>query len=558
MQVNRSPYAINWYTYISDDVYVDDMEAEDYQAQLGWTAWRYALLVGTAPPQNIIDDPRYLPFVSQNPNALIDLHEFRPRENGGLVRFLDLIGTEGWPRFLDHYPAMVCERMTTWGPRLSIQDMERADVSLVRRLVHHHVSLAVMLGQRPTRLTADASSNQYMLNVCGKMTAKNLPNGKCVLMLWMIHPSIESLISWNKQTFQALLQMVPLVVNVIEKVLHQMGIKFQEGQEPGLKEDQAEKIIDWYHNSLLGQKISQLVDRLREEWNVSVNNAEQIEPLDDEPLFSIEDLQRPPVKIATNEISENSVAMGTIAKEILISGVHQTLFRTKKFDTRIRRRCKAKNPRFDFLSDEARQMSLPVNVSLLVKSSESLFFGRGNEMAFLFPREFIVGDFHDTYPRENIFRLLFNNLPREDCVLNAKQLMVLLIQTIQKFPDNPQAKTLSERYHKCFDGILTYSRHPNMSQSYSQTAIMNGLKNAFQGLVHNGEPVKIGSRPATSFEAGAYTNGSVLRRMPLYAFGMASLWPMISLWKLEDYEYLEYRPTLIRMAGASRRRPHSP
>ncbi|KAJ2964728.1 hypothetical protein NQZ79_g254 [Umbelopsis isabellina] len=596
MQINRSPYAIHWYTQISEDIDVDNITADHYRAQLGWTAWRYALLVGTAPPQNIIDNPRYLPFVSQNPDALMDLREFRPLDNGGLVRFLDLIGTEGWPRFLDHYPAMVCERMSTWGPRVSIQDIERADVSLVRRLETHQVSLAVMLGQRPTRLTADTAANQYMINVCGKLTAKNLPNGRCVLLLWVVHPSIDPRISWNKQTYLALMQMVPLTVNVIEKILHQMGIKFQEGQEAGLSEDQAHKVINWYQNSLLGLKISQLTNRLREEWNLSVNNVEQIEPLDNEPLFNIEDLQRLPTEIAIDEVSDDSVALGTVARQILTSGVHQTLFRTKKFDTRIRRRCKTRNPRFDFLSDAAKANELASECFLIgqefrltvlrLRKREGIFVPtRGESIEHQMNKcwrqewdtriaasshpestksesaqkvlhlsrgwQFIVGDFHDAFPRENIFRLLLNDLPREDCVLNAKQLMLLLIRTIKKFPDNPQAVTLSERYNNCFDGILIYSRHPNMTQSYSQMAIMNGLKNAFQDLLHNGHGVKIGYRSATSFEAAAYRTGSVLRNMPLYAFGMAYLWPASSLHLLEDYDLFDYRATLRTMSEES-------
>lgn len=286
MQINRSPYAIYCYTQISEDVDVDSITNEHYTTQLGWTAWRYALLVGTAPPQTTINNPNYDVARMRDPNALMNLVDFPPRETGGLIRFLDNIGTEGWPRFLDHIVDIPCERMTDWNPQFTNQQIHENDASIVNRIQHQRASLAIMLGQRPTRLSADASPSQYMMTLCGKLTAKNLPNGKCVLLFWMIDPSIERRIVWHKQTFNSLLQMIPLVVNVIEKIFHQMGINFLPTLVGGISQDQAVLIIQWYDNSLLGRKVLYLVNKLRQEWNSNMSGEPPSIPDKLEPLFS--------------------------------------------------------------------------------------------------------------------------------------------------------------------------------------------------------------------------------------------------------------------------------
>ncbi|KAM3581524.1 hypothetical protein VKS41_006355 [Umbelopsis sp. WA50703] len=628
MQINRSPYAIHWYSNISENVDVDDITAEHYQVQLGWTAWRYALLVGTAPPQTIIDNPAYVVSMLRNPNALMDLVAFPLRESGGFVRFLDNIGTEGWPRLLDHYTDMPCERMTTWGPRLTNEEIHVRDVSIVNRLQQHRVSLAVMLGHRPTRLTADTSANSYMINVCGKITAKYLPNGNCVLLFWMVHPSIEWRIVWDKQTFYSLQQMVPLVVNVIEKILHQMGINFMENQEGGVSEDQAHRIIDWYNNSLLGRKVFHLTDRLRQEWNNNMHHQEQMEPNEIEPLFNAEDLEAPVSEFVIEELDQDTSRMATMASKIVSDGISEPIFHDKKFDARIRRRCKERNSRFDSLSDAAKANEIAFEcfavgqefraTVLRQRKREGNFVpARGETTAAQTERcwrelwnariassshpdstkctctrcgiiinkvlqdsgnklvlpngcpcqvgssqkvlhlslgwQFVIGEHIDTFPRGNIFRLLLDGLPGEECVLNAKQLMVLLINMIQNHPDNPQANALSKRYSHCFDGIKKYARHPTVPQSHSQMAIMNGLKNAFQDLTHNGHLVKIISRPATSFEIDAYRPGGALNKMPLYVFGIADLLPTSHLIRLEDYDYLEYKTTLQRIYHGTRK-----
>lgn len=345
------------------------------------------------------------------------------------------------------------------------------------------------------------------------------------------------------------------------------------------------------------------------------------------------DLDVPINDFTTEETDEDASRVAIMANIIISDGIATPVFRDKKFDTRIRRRCKERSPRFDFLSDVGRANEIAIECFTYGQEfRETVFRQRKRDGIFKPTRgetaeaqlkrcwrelwnqrisssshyastkctctrcgmildkvlqdnghklvlangcpcqanskekvyhlslgwQFVIGNFSKSFPRDNIFYLLYDKLPMEDCVLNAKQLMALLVRTIREYPENPQGMALSRRHGKGFDTILAFAKHKNWAQSHSQTGIMTGLRNAFQELPQSEHVVKIGYRPATSFEADYFQSGSVLRMMPLYAFGKACLWPTDSLYLLEDFDLYDYRATLRRLVEASRKRPHSP
>lgn len=113
-QINKSPFANNWYNNIRPDIDVDNISPADYFTMRGWTAWRYALLVGTAPPQSTFDNSLYQQVLRDQVSPNIDFTVFPAQRRGGLDNFLTNLGTEIFPISIDHYPRTVCDRMHDW------------------------------------------------------------------------------------------------------------------------------------------------------------------------------------------------------------------------------------------------------------------------------------------------------------------------------------------------------------------------------------------------------------------------------------------------------------
>jgi hypothetical protein len=281
-QINKSPYGNNWYNQISPNVHVVDISTEHYNSYSGWTTWRYAILVGTAPPRGLLQNPAYRQRLTDANDPFIDFSELPPLRWGGVARFLERLGLPGFPRFINHYPNQACERMSDWSSTMTTQEIAAADERLVQSLQEHHGSLAVILGHRPTRLSARASSGRYMMNLCGQLTGYNLPNGKAILLLWMLDPSPEWRVTWDKRTRNTIFQLLPFAINVIERILHTMGVT---SQDVGISAHQLASIIEWYDSSPIGLKIKGLVETFRQEWVNARDHIEQISPNDHEALI---------------------------------------------------------------------------------------------------------------------------------------------------------------------------------------------------------------------------------------------------------------------------------
>lgn len=107
---------------------------------------------------------------------------------------------------------------------LTNRQIADADDSPLTALHDHGASLAVMLGHRPTRLSAECDANKYMSTLAGRLTAKQLPNGQVILLLWVFHPSIEKRVNWDTATLNQMFVMVPIIVHTIERMLYSMDV----------------------------------------------------------------------------------------------------------------------------------------------------------------------------------------------------------------------------------------------------------------------------------------------------------------------------------------------
>jgi len=140
-QINKSPFANNWYNNIRPDIDVDSISPADYFTMRGWTARRYALLVGTAPPQSTFDSPLYRQLLRDQVSPNVDFTVFPAQRRGGLDNFLTDLGTEIFPIFIDHYKDEVCDRMHDWSPSFSVQDITNADKRLLEALQEQGASI---------------------------------------------------------------------------------------------------------------------------------------------------------------------------------------------------------------------------------------------------------------------------------------------------------------------------------------------------------------------------------------------------------------------------------
>lgn len=76
--------------------------------------------------------------------------------------------------------------------------------------------------------------------------------------------------------------MLPFAINVIERILHTMGVT---SQDVGVSAHQLASIIEWYDSSPIGLKIKGLVETFRQEWVNARDHIEQISPSDHEALI---------------------------------------------------------------------------------------------------------------------------------------------------------------------------------------------------------------------------------------------------------------------------------
>jgi hypothetical protein len=129
-------------------------------------------------------------------------------------------------------------------PNITNQQIETTDNQLRSSLQANGTRLAVMLGHRPTILAADVGTNNYFAH--DKLTATNLHNGKVVLLLWTPDPSIANRVTWYTTTIDRILSLVPMIVNVIDRLLHSMGIDYQSSRNTGLTASHAHTITEWY------------------------------------------------------------------------------------------------------------------------------------------------------------------------------------------------------------------------------------------------------------------------------------------------------------------------
>jgi hypothetical protein len=168
--------------------------------------------------------------------------------------------------------------------------------------------------------------------------------------------------------------------------------------------------------------------------------------------------------------------------------------------------------------------------------------------------QFVVGSFPNIFPDNNIFSLLVRELPSENMVVNSKQLMALLVQTIRKYPLNPQGRQLAERFDACFDGVIGYAFQDSDAGRLAQTAITSGLKGAFKNVPTGRYAVKVIQRSSKDYEVAAYTK-SRAPKMFLYVFGEANEWTDERVKENENDDYLEYKTKLRQIAAnrASRR-----
>lgn len=283
-QLNKSPFGRYWYNNIDPHADIDSITANQYTRYSGWTAWHNTCLVGSAPPPTFFSNPNYLELLEREPSPLIDFTQFPPSAWGGLARFLDNIGVDQ-PHFVDHYPGMPCDRMHDWDPIVSTMDKVNADHQLRAMLNHHGLTLAVMLGHRPTRLAAEGGSANYLSRLGGKLTATRLPNGRVALLLWIIDPSHSRFINPALTAYDQIFDFVPIVVNTLEMAMRSIGgvnisIENERLGSTGLSFDQAQTIIAWYSTSLVGTQLITLMEEYRKQLiHLRDNQADNSGPL---------------------------------------------------------------------------------------------------------------------------------------------------------------------------------------------------------------------------------------------------------------------------------------
>ncbi|KAJ2957486.1 hypothetical protein NQZ79_g6807 [Umbelopsis isabellina] len=162
--------------------------------------------------------------------------------------------------------------------------------------------------------------------------------------------------------------------------------------------------------------------------------------------------------------------------------------------------------------------------------------------------QFVHGVYPGYFPNNNVFLMLLQDLPAKSMVLNVKQLMAMLVQTIRTCPTNPQARTLESLFGSSFEAMERFLLQPNKELAHSQSAIVLALKRAFDDIPTGQYPVKVLSRPAIRLEIAAYTKKRALK-VDLYAFGECSSWSVERILQAEDLNFLSYQDELSKMVG---------
>ena len=153
--------------------------------------------------------------------------------------------------------------------------------------------------------------------------------------------------------------------------------------------------------------------------------------------------------------------------------------------------------------------------------------------------------------RKQCFVLLQKRLPEANTVINAKQLMVLLVTTIRTAPGNAHAMTLERLFGSCFDVVLEYAVQRDSVAAKAQSAIVLALKRAFDDIPTGQYGVKVASRAPRDFEVAAYRK-SGLPKLDLYAFGECSAWPTKRMIEGENLAFLDYQQSVETLASQRR------
>jgi hypothetical protein len=125
---------------------------------------------------------------------------------------------------------------------MSNVQINEADDRLCGTLANLGLSLAVMLGHRPTRLAAESGNADYISRLGGRLTTTRLPNGRVMVLLWIIDPSHRRFVQPDNSTYRQIFQLVPIVIQVVERLLFSIGI--ESNSTAGIPEAYADKIVN--------------------------------------------------------------------------------------------------------------------------------------------------------------------------------------------------------------------------------------------------------------------------------------------------------------------------
>jgi hypothetical protein len=160
--------------------------------------------------------------------------------------------------------------------------------------------------------------------------------------------------------------------------------------------------------------------------------------------------------------------------------------------------------------------------------------------------QFVKGVYPGIFPEQNIFQLLVHDLPAPNVVLNDKQVMALLVQTIRRHPQNVHGAAILQRFgEECLENISRYALQTR-ANSAGQISLKLGLKRAWHGLSTGG--LKIVERKTPyPIEITAYTKKRCPTLFNLFAFGSSSTLSDDAIRQAEDLNYIGYMQALQAM-----------
>lgn len=172
---------------------------------------------------------------------------------------------------------------------------------------------------------------------------------------------------------------------------------------------------------------------------------------------------------------------------------------------------------------------------------------RGRATKMTIGWQFVIGN-HRDFPGANLFQIILHRLhalKEPYLVLNGRQVMRLVVETIRSHPDTPQAKQFTQDYGCAFDAMARYTVQPNSVAVSAQRAIFRGLKHAFDGLTTSDGGVKWVTRVFEEWEVRALS-GRRISTMLVFGFFAASLdtFTRRQILQTEDKEKFDYETTL--------------